>query len=234
MKSNIIIIFYLLLNIFVIVTSSSNDTRILDYQYNNKIYSIEENGNNYKVIMKEIIYCITTPCNPPVIDTISIKDKEDKIALKDLFDELFKNSEAKVKGVIDKMLTPTQIKIISDVLEKNKILIKLEYEIINGLSQHNQKYNKRGYYYEVEKDGGVTYTIAMGQKPSAGYSIDVQKVKIKDKKVIVYAYEKEPGRYEGVDTVLTYPIAQIKLTRLPSEITILNYETGKEFPCLME
>ena len=73
----------------------------------------------------------------------------------------------------------------------------------------------------------------MGQKPTAGYSIDIKKVKIKGKIVTIYVNEKVPGREEMVDDIITYPIAQIKFNHLPSEVNILNYDSGDKFPCLI-
>ena len=233
MKSNIFIIVYLLLNIFSIVTSSTDDTRSLDYYFKNKIYSIEENENNYKVVFKEIIFCFVSPCDPLIIDTISIEDLDDIRILKALFDKIFMDSEIKLKRVVVQELSDKQIEIISDLLERNHILNRLEYEIINGLSQHDKKYTSRGVYYEKVKDGFL-YTIGMGQQPSSGYSIDIQKIKIKGKAVTIYVNEKKPGNDEGADMVITYPIVQIKFNLFPSQVTVLNYENGKQLPNLFE
>jgi hypothetical protein len=41
-----------------------------------------------------------------------------------------------------------------------------------------KQYNERGYYYEKENDTLIC-TIAMGEKPSGGYYIEIKKVKIK-------------------------------------------------------
>ena len=234
MKSNIFIIFYLLLNAIIIVSSSSNATRIIDYYYEFKIYSIEEYENNYVVVIKEIIYCFRTPCNPLIIDIVSIKDKEDNSALKVLFDELFKNSDTKQKSLFDEELSVKHNEIITSILERNKILFKLEYKIINNLNQFNNvKYKEKGYSYE-EEDDGVIYTIAMGEKPSSGYSIDVKRIKIIGRMVTIYVNEKIPGKDEVVYDMMTYPIVQIKFNQLPSQVTVLDYETIEQYPCLME
>ena len=73
----------------------------------------------------------------------------------------------------------------------------------------------------------------MGEKPTAGYSIEIQKVKIKGNNVSIYVSEKVPGKEEMVDDVITYPIVQIKFNHLPSIIEIIDYETGENYPCLI-
>ena len=114
----------------------------------------------------------------------------------------------------------------------NKLISRLEYEIINNLNQYDMKYSERGYFYEI-KDEFVIYTIAMGEQPSGGYSINVKKIKIKGNSVTIYVTERVPDKGYMEDDVLTYPIVQVKFNQFPSRITILNYETGERLPILM-
>ena len=229
---NLAIIFYILVNIITIVKTSSNETRILNY-YNNdgKIYSIEEKENNFTVVIKDQIFCIRAPCIPPIIDEIPIKKKEDCDILRVLFDVIFKDSNIKEKHVFDEDINNEQIEVIIKVLVNNKIISRLEYEIINSLNQYDIKYRERGYFYEIEDDN-VIYTIAMGEQARGGYSIDVKKIKIKGNSATIYVTEKVPGKEEAVTDALTYPIVQVKFNQFPSRITILNYETGERFPDL--
>ena len=233
MKSNHFIVFYLLLSALIIVCLSSEVERILNYYHEGRIFSVEEHEENVKVVIKQIIHCKEgSPCIPPIIDVVSIKNEEDNHALKELFDELFKDSNKKERSVFDDQLSARQFRIISNIFQRNNILNILEYKIINNLNQYNKEYKERGYIFEEENDG-VTYIISMGQKPSSGYSIDIKKVKIKGEIVTIYVNEKVPGREEMVDDVITYPIVQIKFNHLPSEVTILNYDSGDKFPCLI-
>ena len=73
----------------------------------------------------------------------------------------------------------------------------------------------------------------MGEKPTAGYSIEIQKVKIKGNNASIYVSEKVPGKDEMVDDVITYPFVQVKFNHLPYIIEIINYETGENYPCLI-
>ena len=226
---NLAIIFYILVNIITIVKTSSNETRIINY-YNNdgKIYSIEEKENSFTVVIKQQIFCIRAPCIPPIIDEIPIKEKEDCEILRVLFDENFKDNNIKEKYVFDDDINDEQVEIIIKVLLNNKIISRLEYEIINSLNQYDIKHRERGYFYEIE-DECIIYTIAMGEQASSGYSIGVKKIKIKGNSATIYVTEKVPGKGEVVTDALTYPIVQVKFNQFPSRITILNYETGERF-----
>ena len=62
--------------------------------------------------------------------------------------------------------------------------------------------------------------------------ICIKKVKIKGKAVNIYVSQKEPGKDEMVDDVLTYPVVKIKFYKSPSLVTVLDYETGEIFHVL--
>ena len=227
MKLNLFVSFYILLITINFISSAS---WILNYHYFGEIYSIEEDNNNYKVVIKEVVYCFKAPCNQPIVDQVSINNKEDIDNLKIVFDEIFKDTEYKEKDIYPEELTVKQKEIINNVLQRNVF-----YTIINGLDQYNKDYEKRGYYKDLDENNTVFITIAMGEKPSGGYSIGVEKIEMDDNKVTtIYVNEKKPGNDVIVTDALTYPVVQIKFRTSPSEVTVLNYETGEKFPLLQD
>ena len=231
--NNFIILIILFLAINSQDSDNEEDTLILNYYYkDSRVYSIEEKEGTFKVLTKEVIFCFVAPCDFPILDEKPIEDEEDCQILKTLFDEIFKDSDVKEKSLIDEEITEEQLKIILNILEHNKIFYKLEYEILNDSKIKNIKYKKSGYIYEI-KDESVIYTIVMGEKPTAGYSIEIQKVKIKGNNASIYVSEKVPGKDEMVDDVITYPFVQVKFNHLPYIIEIINYETGENYPCLI-
>ena len=222
--------FVILLIAFIAI--NSEEIRILNYYHKDGlIYSIEGKEDNFKILTKELIFCFTEPCIFPVLAEKTIENKEDIKSLKSLFDDLFVNYEVKEINFVEDELTDEQIEIVLKVLKNNKIISVLEYEIINDADQYNGLYRKRGYLYNT-RDDSVIYTIAMGRKPTAGYSIDVKEVKIEGDSATIYVIEKSPGKDDMVDDVLTYPIVQVKFNKLPSSVEVLNYETGESFPSL--
>ena len=67
MKLNLFLFIFIILNAITIVSSSPS--RILNiYSNSDIIYTFEENKDYYKVIKKNIIYCIKAPCNPKILD----------------------------------------------------------------------------------------------------------------------------------------------------------------------
>lgn len=222
----------LIILIISFISINSQDFRILNYYHNDgKIYSIEEGEDNFKILTKEVINCFTTPCIPPVLDEKIIEDKEDIRNLKLLFDEIFIDSKVKELNAIEGELADEQLEIILNVLKKNKIIIILEYKIINNLGQYNGIFRRRGYLYNIEGDS-VIYTIAMGEKTSGGYSIEVKEVKIKGDSATIYVTEKSPGKEDIVTDALTYPIVQVKFNKFPSSIEVISYDSGESFPSL--
>ena len=222
----------LIILIISFISINSQDFRVLNYYHNDgKIYSIEEGEDNFKILTKEVINCFTTPCIPPVLDEKIIEDKEDIRNLKLLFDEIFIDSKVKELNAIEGELADEQLEIILNVLKKNKIIIILEYKIINNLGQYNGIFRRRGYLYKIEGDS-VIYTIAMGEKTSGGYSIEVKEVKIKGDSATIYVTEKSPGKEDIVTDALTYPIVQVKFNKFPSSIEVISYDSGEIFPSL--
>ena len=210
-------------------SENNNENRTLNYYLDGKIYSIEEKQSYFNVIIKEIIFCINAPCILPIIDTISISKEEDSKALNLLFEQIFKNSNLKEISIYEEeQLTKDQIDTIFKIFESNNIISKLEYKIINNLDYYNKIYSEKGFSYKMENDS-VIYTVAMGRKPSSGYSIDVKKIKIKGNSVIIFIKETSPEKNKGVDDVLTYPIVQVKFNKLPTKITVINYETNENY-----
>jgi hypothetical protein len=233
MKLNLLISLYILLSSIIIVSASS---RILNYYYdNNRLFTIEENKDNYKVVSKNIILCFRAPCDPQIVGEKTITNKEDIENLKIVFDEIFNDSDAetKVKNLLYLDLTTRQNEIIKNVLERNKILYKLDYTIIDDLDEYNREYNKRGYYYEEENDEAIV-TIAMGEEPSGGYSINVAKIEIDGSEATIYVNETSPPDDAIVSHALTYPIVQIKFTQIPSKVNVINAETDEKFPLIEE
>ena len=75
MKLNLLISLYIILSAIIIVSTSS---RILNYYYDNeRLYSIEENKDNYKVVTKNVVQCIRAPCNPLIVEEKTITNKEE-------------------------------------------------------------------------------------------------------------------------------------------------------------
>ena len=147
-----------------------------------------------------MIYCDQEPCNPGIMEERKIDNEEDCKNLKSLFLKIFEGSKTNRITLFDDddFLTAEQLQIIIKIFNNNNILSDIAYEIINSPELYNMKFHKKGYFEDNEDDHSVIYTIAMGKKPSSGYSINIQKVKIKKNLTTIYAKEKNPGPNEAV------------------------------------
>ena len=220
---------------FLIINSqNNNDTLVLNfYLEESKVYSIEESDNNFKIVVYQVIMCDHAPCPFPIINEKKIENKEECQILKTLFDSYFQNDNIKKIAVYYEQLPEEEVDMILMILEKNQLISILNYEILNNSENYNNKYKRRGFSSEIEKTTkSVIYTIAMGEKQTGGYSIEIKKIKIKGNNVSIYVTEKVPGEDEIVTEALTYPIVQIKFNQFPSSIEVRNYETGEIFQIL--
>ena len=225
-KLKSIIFIFSVLIISVLSQNSTNKNRTLNYYLNGLIFSIVEKENYFDIVTKQQIYCIRAPCIPPVISTISVKKEEDIKILKSLFNEIFNEIKVTEKPLIDDDLTSEQIDKLFKVFENNNVAQSLQYKIIKNLGYFDSNYSKRGFYTE---GNGLNYTIASGQRPSGGYSIEVNKVKIKGTQATIYVKESKPSG--GSITVLTYPIARVVFNIIPTSVTVINYDNTNEiFP----
>ena len=232
-KANILNFIFIIISFLTINSQNSvddNDTLVLNFYLDKiKVYSVEETDGNFKIVVYEIIHCNEAPCPLPIIDEKIIDNEEDCQILKTLFDLYLKN-DIKQNSLFYDELPEEQMDMILMVLEKNKLFTILKYEILNNSEKHNNKYKKKGFTFENEEGSeSVICTIAMGEKPSGGYSIGIKKIKIKGSNASIYVTEKVPRKDEMVTDAITYPIAQVKFNQSPSFVEVRNYDTGDIF-----
>ena len=222
-------IFFFAISIISIVTQYANHTNLtLNYYHtDNRVYSIVKEQNTFKILTKLPISCLRFPCSFPVLNEKTIDDEEDCEKLEAIFYEVFKDSELD-ETIANAELTSEQLDIIFEIFENNNIVLEIKYEIMNRNGLNFKQYNERGYYYEKVNDT-LIYTIAMGEKTSGGFFIEIQKVKIKGNSVTIYVNEILPKPGDIVTDAITYPITKIKFNKEPDKIEVINNETGEKF-----
>ena len=214
---------------FIIINSKEELERILVYDYENGVSNtIRETDNKFQI---DTIHYLDDSWLPMLGNEI-INDKDEIKNLLVVFDEIFKDSDEQKIIVKSNELTEKQNEIILKILDEHNIIYQLRYEIINNIDYYDKTYKQRGYSYKYDK--GDIFTIAMGERPTGGYSISIRKTKIKDLDLIIYVSEKEPGVGEIVTEALTYPVVQIKLNEYPSSIKVINFDTDEVYPRLRE
>ena len=222
-------LFFFTISILSTLSQYSSHTNLTLHYFHTdyKVYSIVKQENEFKILTKLPITCLRAPCNFPVLNIKTIDDEEDCTKLDSLFYEVFEDSELYEK-IANEELTSEQLDIIFNIFEKNNIFLEIKYEIMNRNGFNFKQYNERGYYYEKVNDTLIC-TIAMGEKTSGGFYIEIQKVKIKGNSVTIYVNEIVPKPGDVVTDAITYPIAKIKFNKVPDEIEVVNNETGEKF-----
>lgn len=100
---------------------------------------------------------------------------------------------------------------------------KVKFELIKppyptAVDQAVKPLQQKGGNKVVHKDGATWVIIALGQKPSAGYAVGIEKVEQINGKIVVQYVEKRPQGMAA--SVITYPFLVIKMpqTNLPVDI----------------
>lgn len=107
----------------------------------------------------------------------------------------------------------------------------ITYSIHDNLDMYDSHYSERGVYYDTENRPNAPsyYTIAMGEKNTGGYSIEIDKVNIdSDGNVEVIVKETSPEVGGAVTMAFTYPVCRITLNKLPKSIVVEN-TNGEKF-----
>ncbi|KDR96338.1 PrcB C-terminal [Peptoclostridium litorale DSM 5388] len=93
---------------------------------------------------------------------------------------------------------------------------KVEFEVISDmdslpdhLSQMVEAAKKNRGYIVYPEEGHSYVAVLMGEKSTAGYSVDIESVKGTDGSIIIEVAEKSPG--EAAAQVISYPFALIKV-----------------------
>jgi hypothetical protein len=91
---------------------------------------------------------------------------------------------------------------------------------------------QRGYFVFNPKDyvtGNDLYVlISAGEKPTGGYSINVDSLTLQNNTLKVVVKEQEPAAEDGVIQVITYPLVVVKMYDLIEGIYVID-EDNKEF-----
>ena len=91
---------------------------------------------------------------------------------------------------------------------------------------------QRGYFVFNPKDyvtGNDFYVlISAGEKPTGGYSINIDSLTLQNNTLKVVIKEQEPDARDGVIQVITYPLVVVKMYDLIEGIYVID-EDNKEF-----
>lgn len=107
---------------------------------------------------------------------------------------------------------------------------ELTYKISNEM-RSGSRYAERGVYHDTLNTPNAPsyYFIAMGERNTGGYSIEVKEVNIDDdENVEIIVKETSPEPDMIVTMAITYPVCGVELSKSPKTIVVKN-TTGETF-----
>ena len=205
------------------------DNNVIHYYYGNYLFDIEINKDKLDVTRYNVIQCIQAPCNPIKDKMFSVTYKEE---YKEVLEGLFKDDEKEVTLNYDNIGSYIY-NVLLEIINEKDIISSDKYNIIEDVNSYDTKYMDRGYYFEELDNGNYLITIAMGERSTGGYSINITNVVIKDNNILIYVKEREPEQGSTVTMAFTYPIAKIELYFKPDNIEVENVDTFKDYEKLI-
>ena len=225
-KSVVLVVVLSIIIIVILFLTKIINTKVIDitsyeidyYSNNNVLYIIETKRDNIKVTSKAIIQCIQEPCEPIFIESFNVEYKDE---YKEFFKEIFQNREENKIIITNNELNEENKKVLFDMLGM------ITYDLL-GSSYYDSKYATRGYYLEKTDDNKYLLTVSMGEKNTGGYDISIYNVSIANT-ITVYTSEENPSFENGVIESITYPVTQIKFSKKPKNIKVMDITSSEEF-----
>ena len=196
------------------------DNYRLIYHESNLIYDMTIT-NVIKVDVKEQVQCIKAPCDPVYMKSYEVPYEK---KYKDFFNELFEDNDTNTLDITRNDIGYADYAILSEITSKYKVLKSHFKYKTNNFNDSN--YGTRGYYLE-KTNNETRVVIAMGEKNTGGYSIDLQNVEVVDNDVKITVEETFPGRNDTVTMAFTYPCVEVVFPFEVKNISVINTSNQK-------
>ena len=194
------------------------------YYYGHNIYIITSKDNKINVQKNKIENCVNNNCD---LVKISNQDIENKPEYQSFIQKFFNGIIFGEITITNNLLSNEDNQLLAEILNEDfstELSIQdINYEV-SKTDGYNQRYLARGYYLEQLDDGRYLLTIAMGEKSTGGYSIEVTNITVIDGIAQILVKESSPNMNGSATQALTYPTTQVILNELPETIIVINKE----------
>jgi len=210
---------------------SKNAHQTLNYTVDSYLYTIERDADSIIVLKDKKKACPIPPCEYAREKETEIKFSKMPMTLIKTFLDikfLFQSTSKEVK--ITDIKTGFGRRCIYSLINNDESFLKYNKFHKYKVSDYEQmsSYTKRGYLY-VETGNRRVLSIAMGEKPTGGYSLSVTNIYKKGNDFYVYVKEQQPNAAESSIALLTHPVISIVLDEKPEKIFVYNVENGEEY-----
>ena len=194
-------------------------SREIEYTDEVYVYDISQNNNNFEIIIKAQDECDVEPCGYSKVDSYNITSDKEKEDLKELFNELFKNTDKNKLSLTRKDISIDQYSILQSVFKDPNQQVDVTYKIIGNIE--NSGITNQGYVISKSEDK-VTITIAMGERSTGGYSIEITKIVANQDILNIEVKVNNPSSGAIVTQAFTTPAIVVELNVLPNTIKITS------------
>lgn len=212
------------------IAYSKNVHQTLIYKAEEYEYEIKRDNNDISVIKRQEIACKKSPCEKTETDKYQVKfSKKQMLITRVYFDVTFFFKSKKKEVNYDKLNSDIGKRTIRGIIHNDSKFLNTKlydkYKVVDYEQMGN--YEERGFIYEAES-GKYYLTIALGEKPTGGYSIVVPEIHKTGDDLMVYFTEQKPGKDDTTTQIITHPSIKIELEERPGEIRVKEIDTGEE------
>ena len=207
-----------------VVNKTEEIKRTIKYFNGNMIYEIKQDNNRFTIVVEEQVQCIQAPCDPIRVEQFDVSLVESINKLKEIFDYVFAGSDKTELSISDADLKVEDLNELKNIIYNKGSNAKLTYKVLG--EDQNSKFKNKGYAITRESDR-VIITVALGERNTGGYSINVTKVDIEGDNATIYVEEKKPYPGDTVTQAFTYPSVNIEFNKMPINISIYDSNNNK-------
>ena len=156
-----------------VIEQKETVSRTINFEHNGYFYEMKQDDDKFNIIIKKKIDCEDEPCNPTRVDSYAVTDSKQIEDLKSIFNDVFSDSYEKEITIYRNSISIDQYTILEEILRDPEEETELTYKIIGPTDNSGLKTSG----YKITKDNNkVTITIAMGERPTGGYSMAITRV----------------------------------------------------------
>ncbi len=194
-------------------------SREIEYTDEVYVYDIFQNNDKFEIIIKAPDECDVEPCSATKVDSYDVTNEKEISDLKDLFDELFKNTNKKKLSLSRKDISIDQYSILETVFREPEKQVDVTYKIIGNTDDSGIK--EQGYVI-TKNDDKVIITIGMGERSTGGYSLEITKILANQDILNIEVKPHNPSPDSAVTQAFTTPAVVVELNVLPRTIKIAS------------
>ena len=212
---------------------AKNTKQNIVYQFDHQIYEIHRIKNVLSVTHKEEINCEESSCTTEIVAEYPISlEGFSAIVVRSYYDYLFFFHNGEKRITKKDLRTSFSSRSLYSMIHNDPYFLGIKkYRDYSVLAfEQKSDYVIRGYQY-IEDKGHFYLSVAMGEKESSGYSMNVFEVHQIEDEMVFYITETSPSSSDKWIN-MTQPVLNIEINEKPNKIRVINVDSGEEYSIL--